>query len=229
MSKCINVSSAEFKSLAEMSGISSIELAAKMNLWMEDNKTDVWPSLEELGMKGTNIKEGVSELFESKESITLTENIADSYMADFNPNGDFEVTEYVELGFDLDDIQSSEFDWVDDVLSESELEDGVSMSFANLTKTLTYQRVDVNNELQNLYGKLAKANGKERGVVKSKIEENRQKIKELDEKIKESKKISNLEQLVEFGEDAIVEVQKILSKGDITDKQLNYIDRIAKF
>ena len=41
MSKCINTNSTEFKSLTEMSGISSIELAAKMNLWMEDNNTDV--------------------------------------------------------------------------------------------------------------------------------------------------------------------------------------------
>ena len=41
MSKCINIDSAEFKSLTEMSGISSIELAAKMNLWMEENNTDI--------------------------------------------------------------------------------------------------------------------------------------------------------------------------------------------
>lgn len=41
MSKCINTKSVEFQSLTEMSGISSIELAAKMNLWMEENNTDV--------------------------------------------------------------------------------------------------------------------------------------------------------------------------------------------
>lgn len=41
MSRCINTASNEFKTLTEMSGLNSIELEAKMNVWMDDNNTDV--------------------------------------------------------------------------------------------------------------------------------------------------------------------------------------------
>lgn len=70
MSKCINTSSLEFKSLTEMSGISSIELAAKMNLWMEENNTDVWPTLEQLGISDKSIKEGVDFVFEQNPELS---------------------------------------------------------------------------------------------------------------------------------------------------------------
>lgn len=41
MSRCINTASNEFKALTEMSGLNSMELEAKMNVWMDDNNTDV--------------------------------------------------------------------------------------------------------------------------------------------------------------------------------------------
>jgi len=41
MSRCINTNSLEFKTLTEMSGLNSMELEAKINVWMDDNNTDV--------------------------------------------------------------------------------------------------------------------------------------------------------------------------------------------
>ena len=227
MSKCINTSSVEFKSLTEMSGISSIELAAKMNLWMEENNTDVWPSLEQLGLT-TEKSEEVSE------PISETETIEDSYMANFDVDGEYEVSEFAEEEFNLDDLdlsqgQESEFSLDDDVLTIEEKKSGQNLSFAKLTQTLIYQHNDIKNELQNLYGQLRDAKKDERHILKSKIAKTNQKRQELSDKIKQSKRISNLEQIVEFGYDAHNEIVEILKEGNLTDKQLNYIDRIAKF
>ena len=100
MSKCIITSSKEFQSLTEMSGISSIELAAKMNLWMEENNTDVWPSLEQLGIEYEK-----PEDLESKE-ISETETVEDSYMANFDPDGEFNFAEYDDILRQIDGNES---------------------------------------------------------------------------------------------------------------------------
>ena len=140
MSKCINTSSLEFKSLTEMSGISSIELAAKMNLWMEDNNTNVWPTLEQLGIEYEK-----PEDLESKE-ISETETVEDSYMANFDPDGEFNFAEYDDILKQIDGNES-EFDLNEDILSIDEKKEGLNLSFANLTKTLIYQHNDIKNEL----------------------------------------------------------------------------------
>jgi hypothetical protein len=41
MTRCINIKNSEFKSLIEKSGLSSLALEAKMNVWMNKNNTDV--------------------------------------------------------------------------------------------------------------------------------------------------------------------------------------------
>ena len=228
MSKCINTANAEFKSLVEISGISSIELAAKMNLWMEDNNTDVWPSLSQLGLT-------TEEATESTEPISNTETIEDSYMANFGDdvNAKHEVSEFAKSEFDfndeIDNEQKPEFSLDDEALSNDEKKTGQNLSFAKLTQTLIYQHNDINNEIQNLYGKLKNAKKDERHIIKSNIAKTNQKRQELAEKIKQSKKLSNLEQVVEFGNDAYNEVLSILEAGNLTDKQLNYVDRIVKF
>ena len=222
MSKCIITSSKEFQSLTEMSGISSIELAAKMNLWMENNNTDVWPTLEQLGIKYEKL-----EGLELKE-ISETETVEDSYMASFDPDGEFNFAEYDDILKQIDSDEF-EFDLNEGVLSADEKKEGLNLSFANLTKTLIYQHSDIKNELQNLYGQLKDAKTKDRPAIKSKIAKTNQKRQELVDKIKESKKLSNLEQLLEFGNDAINEVSQILSEGGLTDKQLNYLKRITDF
>lgn len=181
-------------------------------------------------------KEFVKKSTESIEPISNTENIEDSYMADFGDdvNAKHEVSEFAESEFDfndeIDNKEEPEFVFDEkDSLTDDEKKTGQNLSFAKLTQTLIYQHNDVNNELQNLYGKLKNAKKDERHIIKSNIAKTNQKRQELAEKIKQSKKLSNLEQVVEFGNDAYNEVLSILEAGNLTDKQLNYVDRITKF
>ena len=149
-------------------------------------------------------------------------------MANFDPDGEFNFAEYDDILKQIDGDEF-EFDLNEGVLSVDEKKEGLNLSFANLTKTLIYQHNDIKNELQNLYGQLKDAKNKDRPAIKSKIAKTNQKRQELVDKIKESKKLSNLEQLLEFGNDAINEVSQILSEGGLTDKQLNYLKRITDF
>ena len=108
MSKCINVHSAEFKSLVEISGISSIELAAKVNLWMEDNNTDVWPSLNQLGLtaktetvidktlsKISSIKSGLSVKFDKSESDYIYSILSDDIKSELDGIGITDFNSYI--------------------------------------------------------------------------------------------------------------------------------------
>lgn len=162
------------------------------------------------------------------ERVKNTETVEDSYMANFDPDGEFNFSEYDDILKQIDQDES-EFDLNEDIFSKDEKKEGLNLSFANLTKTLIYQHNDVKNELQNLYGQLNDAKAKDRPSIKSKIAKTNQKRQELVDKIKESKKLSNLEQLLQFGNDAINEVSQILSEGGLTDKQLNYLKRITDF
>ena len=173
-------------------------------------------------------KKFVEENKVKSKEISETETVEDSYMANFDPDGEFNFAEYDDILRQIDGNES-EFDLNEDILSIDEKKEGLNLSFANLTKTLIYQHNDIKNELQNLYGQLKDAKTKDRPAIKSKIAKTNQKRQELVDKIKESKKLSNLEQLLQFGNDAINEVSQILSEGGLTDKQLNYLKRITDF
>ena len=70
MANCINKNHPDFLKLEKESGLDGIVLAAKMGVWMDKNNSEEWPTLEQLGIEGkSNIKPGVSELFESNFSI----------------------------------------------------------------------------------------------------------------------------------------------------------------
>lgn len=96
MAHCINKNHPDFKALIEKSGIDAIVLSAKIGVWMEENNATEWPTLEQLGITGT--EEAVSipddlaaELLqgmESSESDSFTEmsnnlDIEDSKMCIF--------------------------------------------------------------------------------------------------------------------------------------------------
>ena len=49
MANCI-VHNDKFKDLVEKSGLTSIKLEAMMDMWMSKNNTEVWPTLEQLGV-----------------------------------------------------------------------------------------------------------------------------------------------------------------------------------
>ena len=51
MNKCVNIKLAEFKELVEQTGINPLVLSARMGVWMEQNNTDEWPTLEQLNLQ----------------------------------------------------------------------------------------------------------------------------------------------------------------------------------
>ena len=224
---CVYTKSKFFKTLAEKSGLSEMELSSKMSLWMTDNNTTEWPTLEQLGIT----IEGEIVLDEPAESFSYLSSQDDA--PQFNPNENDEVSEFAEAESSMDDInidesEKSEFG-PDDVLDSAEKSEGISKSFANLTRTLFYQRNDVDREIKTEAGKLQGALAEDTAAIDIRLSELRSLRDILTDKIKASKKISNLEQLVEFGIEAHNEVVKTLSKGNLTDKQLNYIRRITNF
>lgn len=114
-------------------------------------------------------------------------------------------------------------------LTDEEKNSGAKISFASLTRNLGYQYTDTSKELQNLYGKLKDAESSNRPKIKSEIAKINQRLQLLKDKIKQSKQMSNLEQIIEFGNDAYNEVVDLLNSDKVTDKQLNYCKRIVDF
>ena len=55
MNKCVNIKSLDFIELVRQSGLHPAILSAKMGVWMEQNNTDEWPSLEQLGLSSSSI------------------------------------------------------------------------------------------------------------------------------------------------------------------------------
>lgn len=66
MNNCVNMNHKDFKDLAEMSGLNPLDLALKMGVWMNNNNTTEWPTLEQLRLKSTAsiVKPGVKDVFE---------------------------------------------------------------------------------------------------------------------------------------------------------------------
>lgn len=127
--------------------------------------------------------------------------------------------------------QSTETDEFENknALTDEEKNSGTKISFASLTSNLGHQYADTQKEIQNLYGKLKDADKSDRSKIKSEIARVNQRLQLLKEKIKQSKQMSNLEQIIEFGNDAYNEVVDLLNSDKVTDKQLNYCKRIVDF
>lgn len=80
MNKCVNIKLAEFKELVEQTGINPLVLSARMGVWMEQNNTDEWPTLNELNLgisnKVTSIDQTLSpEVSKQIETIDKLYNI----------------------------------------------------------------------------------------------------------------------------------------------------------
>lgn len=154
---------------------------------------------------------------ESKE-ISDTTTAEDNFMANFQePQEDF------ERPTETDEFENK------NALTDEEKNSGAKISFAALTSNLVYQKNDTSNEWTNINGKIAKANKEE--IVKLKQERAKiiQRFELLKEKIKQANQMSNLEQIIEFGNDAYNEVVDLLNSDKVTDKQLNYCKRIVDF
>ena len=55
MGQCINIKHPDFKKLQAESGLDSLRLSAKMGVWMDDNFSDEWPTLEQLGINPNQV------------------------------------------------------------------------------------------------------------------------------------------------------------------------------
>jgi hypothetical protein len=57
MAKCVNIKHPDFRTLMDVTGLDSAILSAQMGVWMEENNTNEWPSLEQLGIVVSDRKE----------------------------------------------------------------------------------------------------------------------------------------------------------------------------
>lgn len=73
MPNCIVTNTQQFKDLVEKSGLKSIKLEVMMDKWMTDNNTEVWPTLEQLGVE---FYKDVSKVFEKNENYPILEQKA---------------------------------------------------------------------------------------------------------------------------------------------------------
>lgn len=74
MIKCVNINHPDFDQLLKDSGMDPIALSAEMGVWMEENNTDEWPTLEQLGIikkKSSFISDRFKDLLSSKDDIVI--------------------------------------------------------------------------------------------------------------------------------------------------------------
>lgn len=71
MSLCINIKHPDYIKLENSTSISPAILKAKISIWQDQNNTDNFPTLKQLGIeeKITSVKPGVAELFESNPEL----------------------------------------------------------------------------------------------------------------------------------------------------------------
>jgi hypothetical protein len=77
MAKCINIGHPDFKRLADDSGLEPMLLSAKMGVWMEQNNTDEWPTLEQLGILkeiGNSNQNKINELINELDLLNYSIN-----------------------------------------------------------------------------------------------------------------------------------------------------------
>jgi hypothetical protein len=126
-------------------------------------------------------------------------------------------------------MDSDTFEQERGYLSDEEKSQFGTKPFANLTQTLVYQLEDINNEIAELDGRMnnsSKTEFKQLSKDKAKLLLTKS---DLISKIKEAKQLNNLWQVVDFGNQAIDEVEKILSDPNLTIKGLRYAKRIIEF
>lgn len=168
--------------------------------------------------------------FVGNNSTNKTISIEPNYAVNFADSADSYIDSEVEaeIGREQNEAKVDEEIGVKETLTEEEYWVGDRLTFSNLTETLALQHRDTDNELRNLYDEKNKATGKNRDKLNKKIAELEERLSMLKDKVEESNKIANLEQIVQYGVDAYKEVEKILS-GEVNAAQLNYAKRVVDF
>lgn len=167
-----------------------------------------------------------SESKEYQEPISDTEKVDEIYSPLFTKIND----DNLEEDEDSEPLMDSDtFEQERGYLSDEEKSQFETKPFANLTQTLVYQLEDINNEIAELDGRM---NNSSKTEFKQ-LSKNKAKLlltkSDIISKIKEAKQLNNLWQVVDFGNDAVEEVSKLMSDGNLTIKGLRYAERIANF
>jgi len=160
------------------------------------------------------------------KSISNTEKVEEAYSPLFTKIND----DNLEEDEDSEPLMDSDtFEQERGYLSDEEKFQFETKPFANLTQTLVYQLEDINNEIAELDGRMnnySKTEFKQLSKDKAKLLLNKS---DLISKIKEAKQLNNLWQVIDFGNEAVEEVSKLMADGNLTIKGLRYAERIANF
>ena len=166
MIKCININHPDFKDLVENSGVDALNLSTKMGVWMEENNTEEWPTLEQLGITvtqpGVFNKQEVVDLMVADLSDETKDIMREEFLAlpidEFN-----EMAKSIGLNF-LSPYWTSQKVYprkVDSILDMSWINDKMSQIDENgiyTDRNGKKVRMDVSNNpftwnLENKYGK----------------------------------------------------------------------------
>ena len=218
MANCI-VHNDKFKDLVEKSGLTSIKLEAMMDMWMSKNNTDVWPTLEQLGVNAEKSEEEVLEPISETEKVD--EIYSPAFASDNDENSSYDESE--------EEVPADEFNQERVEFTPEETIHATEKSYANLTAVLQYQMNDIQDEIAGVLAAMKNADKAELKKLNARFGELSSKRHELTTKIKAAKELSNLWQVVDFGNQAIDEVRKLMANGDLTVKGLNYARRIVDF
>lgn len=115
---CVNINLPEVQALASKYNLPTPAIAAKIALWQDRNGIDKWPTEGELGL--SNIKSGVSELFES--------------------NPDFANDVYEALGFNF---RYTSEKWKDDPTKENKA------TYINIKGTPSNQEFQIKKDIED--------------------------------------------------------------------------------
>lgn len=228
MSSCININDKNFKDLVEKSGLNSLQLEAKMQVWMKNNNTDIAPTLEQLGIseivteadesvdvKKTDETSGIIETFEVKDEYSLFDESENESEEPFISKEQQEAEDFKRKFGDL---------------NADELEGADKSKFKNLILLTHNQRNDLKSELSMLRDEFKSSKDSiKKAQLASKINDVQERIDELTEKISKIIKLNATKDIPKYGQQAVAEVKAILSNGNITVKQLLYAKRLIDF
>lgn len=133
MATCVNIKHPEFINLLEESGLSEGVLSAKMGVWMEENNTELFPKLKDLGIKTQEIfyqtsqarlvKQDLKRIFDSEirgrdldsnqiESLNqrlreISDRVGDvNYKVRLSKNGNYYIAGYKNGAVTMDNYYS---------------------------------------------------------------------------------------------------------------------------
>jgi len=153
MAKCVNILHPDYLELLRKSNLDSATLSSEIGVWMEENNTDEWPSLEQLGLGEDlqkviitdQIRKTVDQVDNSSKPIVLLLDPSDGvkYVIDGNQRIHHDLHEsYILISFIEDVKKNIKF------LKSISNENNVIRKLINNTKTFKKEDYDaISNEI----------------------------------------------------------------------------------